>query len=131
MMLRTVDGHEIEVERLGPMRPIRVLFEFDGPRTWLSKDLDGQLLLLHQCGESSATWQYFVVPFSESLVRALENGDIDLHQALNQPRLWIAEFDCNGVRKLLQTSFSNIPTDWIPNPGVMLYQDLKSSGELT
>lgn len=124
-MLRNIDGQQLDVARLGPLRPERILFEFDGPRTWLANDPDGELLLLHQCGESPDAAQFFVVPFSETLVHALEAGDIDLRDALDQPRLWIAEFDRSGVRKLVRSSFAKLPNDWIPESGVMLFPELE------
>ena len=124
-MLRNIDGQQLDVARLGPLKPERILFEFDGPRTWLANDPEGELLLLHQCGESPDAAQFFVVPFSETLVHALEAGDIDLRDALDQPRLWIAEFDRSGVRKLVRSSFAKLPNDWIPESGVMLFPELE------
>jgi len=52
----------------------------------------------------------------------LENGDIDLREALDQPRLWIAEFNAGGVQRLVRSSFAAV-SEWVPDSGVMLYPE--------
>jgi hypothetical protein len=105
---------------LGALEPTRILFDFDGPRTFLSQDSQGDLLFLHQCDASESIWRYFVVPFSETLLADLEGGRLDLRSALDQPRLWVADFDRNGVAALFRIVDRASVEAYLPIAGTML-----------
>lgn len=123
-MLWEAKGSECSPESIGSMIPERVLFEYEGPRTFLSRDPDGELLLAHQCGESDAVWRYVVVPFSDRLVAEIEEGRLDLHAALDQPRLWIADIGSGGkVIRCVKSTLLAVPEKCLPRSGVMLYPE--------
>lgn len=124
-MLWQVEEKPVGIAQLGNLLPERVLFDFDGPRSYVTRDLDGELLFLHQCGESDEIWRYFVVPFSEPLLAELEGGRIDLHTALDQPRLWIADIGRVGVKSLYQVQLRKNVSEYFPCPGTMLSPELE------
>lgn len=119
-------GKPLVATFLGSLSPERVLFEYEGPRSFLARDREGELLFAHQCGESADVWRYAVVPFSDELVQALEEGRLDLRTALEQPRFWLVDIGQGGVPKLcLRSSLASVPETCLPVPGVMLFPDLE------
>ena len=120
-----IKGRELEPMFLGNLHPEQVFFDYEGPRSYLTRDPQGELLFAHQCGETAQTWRYAVVPFSEQLVEALERGWLDLRTALDQPRLWIVEIDGKGKPvRCVSSCLSAISESSLPRPGVMVYPDL-------
>ena len=45
------------------LEPVRVLYDFDGPRIFTCKDVNGTLFLAYQCGEDRETMRFLIVPF--------------------------------------------------------------------
>lgn len=124
-MLWPIEEPAIDTAHFGTLKPERVLFEFEGPRTFIARDAARALLLLHQCGESEHVWRYFVVPFSESLLAQLEEGRIDLRTALDQPRLWVADLNPSGVLNLFQIQDRTAVEPYLPVPGTMLFPEIE------
>ncbi len=125
-MLWKADGNELKPDYLGPLIPDRVLFEYEGPRSFLTRDSDGELLFAHQCGEVENTWRYAVVPFSDRLVEALEAGRLDLRTALDQPRLWLVDIGSGGLpTQCVRSDLLSIPETCLPRSGVMLHPELE------
>lgn len=124
-MLWPINDSQIEQDRLGALSPEKILFEFEGPRTFTSRDNEDELLLLHQCGQSGDVWRYFVVPFSESLLNSLENGTLDLRSALDQPRMWIADLGKGGVTNLYRIKNRSEVENYLPFAATMLYPELE------
>jgi hypothetical protein len=123
-MLWEVKGRPLSPTFLGDVQPETVLFEYEGPRSFLARDPQGGLLFAHQCGESNDVWRYAVVPFSDRLAQALENGRLDLRGALDQPRIWIVDFGANRKpTQCIATRLSDMPEDYLPKAGVMLYPE--------
>jgi hypothetical protein len=121
-MLRQLDGTPLDPTVLDALTIERVLFEFDGPRTWVSRTPDGTLLLLHQCGQGSQCEQFLMVPISDITLESLEALTIDLRTALTSPQTWVVEFDRHGIRRLMETSTEAV-AEWIPDPGVKLFPE--------
>ncbi len=125
-MLWEPKGKSLEPAFLGSLEPERVLFEYEGPRSFLARDPNGDLLFAHQCGEFVDAWRYAVVPFSDELTAALEEGRLDLRSALQQPRLWLVDIGHGGQpQRCVRSSISDVPETCLPTLGVMLYPDLE------
>lgn len=123
-MLWNTEGREMSPAFLGDLTPERVLFEYEGPRSFLARDPHGDLLFCHQCGESDIAWRYAVVPFDERMVESLEQGVVDLRTALDQPRLWLADVGASGkVLACRRVRFAEIPETCRPHTGVVLYPE--------
>jgi hypothetical protein len=64
-----VSGQSIDADLLKPLKPVEVLYDFDGPRTFTHWDRDGQLCLAHWCdAESIGFWLF------HSLERSCKNS---------------------------------------------------------
>ena len=125
-MLWEPKGKLLEPIFLGSLESERVLFEYEGPRTFLARDQHGDLLFAHQCGESDDVWRYAVVPFSDELAAALEAGRLDLRSALEQPRFWLVDIGQGGQpQRCVRSSLSDVPETCLPKSGVMLYPELE------
>lgn len=125
-MLWEPKGNSVESTFLGLLEPERVLFEYEGPRSFLARDQSGELLFAHQCGESDDVWRYAVVPFSDALTAALEEGRLDLRTALEQPRLWLVDIGQGGrIQRCVRSLLSDVPETCLPVLGVMLYPELE------
>jgi hypothetical protein len=120
-----VPGQQIDVTRFQGLRPEKILYEFDGPRTFTFTDEEGELFLAHWCDEEGAASRFIVVPCSAQLVAGLEHGELTLLEVLQQPRSWIVDLDANGVPQAAwRVDLPNLPSDVMPLPGVMLLPSL-------
>jgi hypothetical protein len=107
------------------MEPVRVLYEFDGPRIFTCKDAVGNRYLAYQCGEAKGVLRFLVVPCSDDLERALTAGAINLRDALARPRAWLFDLSYQWqIRSAWQTDVDSLPPFLLPRPGVMLWRHL-------
>jgi hypothetical protein len=79
-----IEGKEIDSGRFTPFEPVEVLYEYDGPRIFTTRDLDGELNLAHWSDEDEKATRYVVVPTSPGIVDSLRRGILSVHDALNQ-----------------------------------------------
>lgn len=120
-----VKGKQV-VEKWLNVEPVRVLYDFDGPRIFVCKDVPGiNDYLAYQCGEEPGKMRFLVVPFSEHSERKLTNGELNLHDALMRPRAWIFDLDYQwNVTGSWEIQVENLPPRCVPQPGVMLWSHL-------
>jgi hypothetical protein len=106
--------------------PIRTLYEFDGPRIFLCKDVPGNLYLAYQCGEDREVMRFLVVPCTVDLERRLTAGETDVRDALTRPRGWLFDFgkDWSALR-CWKVNIDDLPPRTLPEPGVMLWAHLQ------
>jgi hypothetical protein len=65
--------------------------------------------------------RYLVVPFSDLLLDRLEQGQMSIREALEQPRLWIVDVDNNNRPvRIVRTTLANLPQDELPVHGTLL-----------
>ena len=115
---------EIDVQRLGQLEPIHVLFEAEGPRLFTSQDADGQPLLVYLCCDDRDGADYFVVPTSSSAIEALEKGHSSLYDALAHPWGWLVRVESSGRPIRAQVvSLGELPRTVIPAPNTPLHAD--------
>jgi hypothetical protein len=121
-----VSGKTIGVGLFQPFKPLEVLYDFDGPRTFTHFDHDGQLCLAHWCDEDGETTRFLVVPFSEHLVQQLKDGELTLRDALDQPRIWLLDIAHSGEPLAAWiVHLADLPSDVLPLPGTMLLPTLE------
>jgi hypothetical protein len=111
------------------LRPVKILYEFDGPKTFTFRDHDGELCLAHWCDEGDGLTRYIVVAFSNRLTARLEQGAISLRDALEQPRAWVIDEDGQGVvRSAWRVDVAELPEQVLPRPGTLLQPSLEAAG---
>jgi len=115
-----INGSWLNVE------PLRMLYEFDGPKIFVCSDVPGvNEYLAFQCGQGQGVMRFLVVPFSEDLEYKLTTGGINLHDTLMRPRAWVFDLDYawNTVGAW-DVQVENLPRNCLPKPGVMLWSHL-------
>lgn len=122
--LVTFESRELAKDRLGSLVAEKVYFQYDGVLfTYIARDPDGELLLLHLSERSGTMLRYLVAPIGRVQLEMLEAGTLELRQALDQSRLWMADIGPEGVEAI------RIPVDreqllpFLPQPGVLLDPD--------
>lgn len=116
-----VPGTTVDPSQFSPLRPLKVLYEFDGPKTFTFRDQDGELCLAHWCDEEEGAARLIAVAFSNRLLAKLEQGIISVRDALEQPRAWILDEDPAGiVRAAWRVDVADLPEDVLPKPGALL-----------
>ena len=126
-------GKLVDSESLGPLRPVEVLYEFEGEYlTYLAFDPNDEPLLVHNLCVFQRTSRYVVSAIDSRILAGLKAGRIDVYSALQQPRCWIADLVANDsaeppwrIRALHRIEFEIIPGDHLPHPGTMLNPDLE------
>ena len=125
-MMGPVKGNDVDVRRFALMKPSRVMYDFDGPRTFTFLDAEAELNLALWFDESPQLVRYLVVPFTEELVARLETRQISVRDALAQPRLWVVDVDNSGNPvAAVRTSLAELPQEELPAPGTMLLSSLE------
>jgi hypothetical protein len=119
-------GKALDPEFFAPWTPGEVLYEFDGPKTFTLKDRQGELCLAHWCDEDEKAARFLIVPTSPRLVARLKQGATSLREALDQPRLWIADVGHTGeVQGAWSIQEDDLPSDVLPAPGTKLLATLE------
>ncbi len=113
--------------RLFPsLEPVEILYEFEAPRIFTTKDADGELNLVYWSEEANSVWRYIVVPTMPMTIKSLREGRISVWDALNQPRSWICDTNLSGdVTDVYRVDFDGIPYDVLPAPSAMLLPSLE------
>ncbi|MEO5374922.1 MAG: hypothetical protein H7840_11675 [Alphaproteobacteria bacterium] len=120
-----VHGESDESLQLDQLRPVEVLYDFDGPHVFVFCSAGRKFLanLLDQAGERS---RFLIAPTSENIINELKTGLRSLLEALNQPWIWVAEVDGSAIKQSLwHVSLTSLPAAVLPEPGLMLYPHLE------
>ena len=122
-----IEGNLLEnYSFLGDLKPDEVLYYFDGPRIFTSKDIDNKLVFVYQCDESDQRMRFVAVPFSETLLTHLKAGSITLLEALDQPRVWVIDQTLDGkIKSVWLTDLVKIDKDRLPKQNAMLWPELQ------
>ncbi len=109
------------------LEPVRVLYEFDGPRIFTVSSQSGDFLAyLSTESDSTSSARYILAPTGDAMVTALEEGTRTVFEALAQPWIWIVDVGFDGqVKQGWRTSIGEIPAEMLPKPHVMLWPELE------
>lgn len=107
------------------LAPMRVLYEFDGPRIFICQSTDGVQLLAYLCGQDEITLRYLLVECRDDLEQRLTLGETTVREALFQPRVWLVDTDLVGtIRDAWETNAADLPPRALPKPGALLWASL-------
>jgi len=105
--------------------PVRMLYEFDGPRIFTCQNVNGQIFLAYQCDEAADVQQFLVVPFTEELVGRLVKGHLSVRDALLRSPLWLFEVNNEFTPiRCWTVEFGDLPKDALPRAGTLLWANL-------
>lgn len=110
------------------LQPETILYEFDHPLIFTTKDSDGDLLLVYQCGEDDDRSEnhYLVAPFDNERLSDLTAGRMPVLEALSQPWLWHAIGHIGNINTLNPCSLNDLPDGvMLPHHSVMLWPSLE------
>ena len=127
-----VSGTSRSLDLLGDFTPLEVLFEFDGPRTFICHGPGQQLLFAHQCGEDDGFIRYAVVPVDADELAQVKSGNIDLPTILHRSPLWLVDLDRRGqVCAVRESVYAAIPGKYLPMPGATLWPNTVALPKVT
>lgn len=106
---------------IADVAPYDVLYDFDGPKVFISRS-EMFPLLCYETDASGAAIQLLVVPTSSTIVEQLKAGRLSLRAALSQAWGWIVECDTafRVVKSWLVDAMS-IPDTMLPKHGYGIY----------
>ncbi|MFN0035677.1 MAG: DUF6575 domain-containing protein [Saprospiraceae bacterium] len=109
-----------------PLSVQETLIWHDVPQLFVASDPVGGLYLCLLTDDSSETPAYVAVAVSAERLRAVRQGQTDLHSAFARPELgcWLSIsdfFEKNALAELLPEQ-KTLPENWLPTPGEYLSQ---------
>lgn len=119
---------KLSLGSLGELKPEEVLYEFELPCIFTTRDVNGGLLLayLSEDLEDQRLYRYLVVSTSNATIEGLKVGGISVSQAFTQGSIWIADLDERmKPAAVYGVKAEDLPADALPAPGTMLWACLE------
>ncbi len=119
---------EVDVEALGTLTPVEVLYDFDGPCIFTANTVHGVRVLayLSEDFEDDQGLRYIVATTSEGTVGELKDGVISVREALDRGSLWLVDFDgSHQPLRAFSVRSEQLPDDALPPHGTMLWSSLE------
>lgn len=115
----------VDIDLIGDLKPIEVLYEFDGPRLFSAHSPLGELLCF--LADDDGTLRRFIAaPTNADMLAKLKEGVRAVREVLDQPWVWFVDVDNNDQP---QTAWRGVlrdaPADVLPEPGVRLWPHLE------
>lgn len=99
----------------------RVLYEAEQPIVFLTHSASGQSLLAYLAHESSSCVAYILASASPRKVQQLEQGGVDVREALCSDWMWILRYQAqSSTFGVWVVTESEIPDEYLPVPGTGL-----------
>lgn len=114
------------------IKPLEVLYDFDGPQIFTFSSDDGTLMLAFVCDEGERLVRFIVVSTDEDVVRKLKQNVLPVRDALLCPQVWIADYCFVRLEHPLSVwalSGKDLPDNVLPTPGITLSPDSLESLE--
>lgn len=103
------------------MKPVDVLYDFDGPRIFTAASNDGEVLCCLVDTDDTID-RYIVAPTSQVIIERLKQGLCTVRAALAQPWVWVIDVsDDSVITDGWQCDFADIPEDVLPAARAMLW----------
>jgi len=119
-----VAGHESPWLRIGEMKPIKVLDEYDQPTIFTVVTETGDQLLAYQCGMDRGVIRYILVPIDDRIISDLERNLVTVREALSDRGwTWLVERTRAGISIPRAVNFLDLPPTALPKPGARLAKD--------
>ncbi len=113
-----------------PIEPVEVLYEFDGPLTFVA--LFGMFqALFHKVGQRNDAHFFAVVEVSSHQLSCLKDGNLSVRGALHSDRLWVIQTsDRLVVERYWASAIADVPEQILPERGVGLYPHFQRCPDL-
>lgn len=122
----TVSGVMDDRDQFGRLEAIKVLIQYDGPRTFTFADRFGQLCLAHWLDEDRDCMRFAVVRLGAAQLLKLEQCEIAIRDALDQyPVFIVDQLNSGEVRDVWKTRLADLPQDVLPVQGTLVSPELE------
>lgn len=116
-----VDGLETAADFFSNLRPEKVLYDFDGPAIFTSRDIFGGQLLVYLCDEDEELSRFLAVPCQDDDILRLQEGRAPVRTVLSRSHIWIIDIRHSGVLQRAWLARQDaLPEDALPLAGVLL-----------
>ena len=124
-----LDSSPISGTFFGTLEPEDVLYEFDGPQFYVTRE-SGRPLLVYvaDSDEDELVRRLLVVPTSHTIVRGLRDGSCSVCDALRQPWLHVVDQNFDGTIVgvwFMEEGLDSVPSDYKPVEGTLLSVELE------
>ncbi|WP_414451531.1 hypothetical protein AB4851_22580 [Burkholderia sp. 22PA0099] len=124
-----VQGARISNEIVGELRPVVVLYEYDGPQIFVAESCGRPLLVyVSDVDEEDRYYRLLVVATSEAILNSLRAGKLSLIDALNQPWMHAVDKTFGGEVTsvwFLPNGINDVPDGFKPVDGTLLSHELE------
>lgn len=126
-MLWHIETPQCSVESFKDRKIVEVLYEFDGPKIFITSSGSLQYLW-YECAEDTVALvsRYLVVPTNEQTLAYLKDGTRTVYDALNQPWVWAVDLGQDDqVINGWVVHLEEVPQSAKPERGVALWPELE------
>ena len=129
MALWNIDDQEFGSHHFGDtIIPVDVLDEFDVLLTFTFRDVNGQLVLAHNCAVGPGVSRYVACQTNNTTVSDLKSGMTSIRSALLKRPLWIIDVAADGrVQRTWRFDSEKDLPRIIPDEGVLLNTELEDA----
>jgi len=120
-----VKSPPIDIASIGDLKPLEILYEFDGPRIFLSEVAAGEVLCF-LADDDGKHFRFIASPTNKNIIDKLKNGLQTLRDTLNQPWVWFIDLTYDGIPQAAwKGTLADAPEDVLPEKGLMLWPHLE------
>jgi hypothetical protein len=113
-----------DLAALGPLTPVEVLYEFEGPCIFTAAMPSGALALAYLCEdlETERLLRFIVAASTLAEVAALKAGTLPVAHALGSKPVWIVHLDYDHApSRAFSVEHGLLPENALPGPDTTLY----------
>lgn len=120
----------VDLAHIGDLKPLEVLYDFDGPCVSTARTPAGLLLLLAYLVEEfdpEAIPRFLVATSSHQTLDGLREGALSVRAALLGGSLWLVDVGQADAlpKRAYQIEAAQLPSDTLPAPATMLLPELE------
>ncbi|MBI4820297.1 MAG: hypothetical protein HY791_28790 [Deltaproteobacteria bacterium] len=118
----------VDLAVVGPLLPIEVLYDFDGPCIFVARTASETLVLayLSEDLKDEHLLRFVVSTTSDVTVSKLKTGLISVREALEMGSLWLVDLDDRRApKRAFAVALGALPEDALPLAGTMLWASLE------
>ncbi|BCR22507.1 hypothetical protein [Aquipseudomonas alcaligenes] len=126
-MLWPITSSKVTTHQFDTIDMYEVLYEFDGPKIFTSKDSNNQTYLWYESAEdfSNKRIRFLVTPTTDSQIEQLKLGHKTVYDLLKQAWLWAVDltYDMTLANAWALGGLDDVPAKSRPEPHVTLYPE--------
>ncbi|WP_460124251.1 hypothetical protein [Pseudomonas sp. H3_G09] len=121
----TITTPKVAIEPFNPLEISEVLYEFDGPKIFVTTDSDRLMRFWYESLDDrlTKTLRYLVTTTTESQINMLKSGKRTVHDLLKQPWLWAVDcsYSMEPKNAWVVDEINDVPAEYKPKQDATLY----------